>query len=96
MPPDNGEVEAWFMRWEFQKTRREDKEGYLTVGSDDLATNATLWPNLARRIGLEAAPLREIRNMPERTAPENTIEKSQEAGALYAELTSLAHAKLAS
>jgi hypothetical protein len=34
--------------------------------------------------------------MPERTAPENTIEKSQEAGALYAELTSLAHAKLAS
>ncbi|MBP6030769.1 MAG: hypothetical protein KA533_05005 [Sphingobium sp.] len=71
-------------------------DNVLIVPSDDLATNATLWPNLARRIGLEAAPLREIRNMPERTAPENTIEKSQEAGALYAELTSLAHAKLAS
>lgn len=59
----------------------------MIVPSDDLARNAALWPTLAQRIGIEPAPLQEIRALPERSAPDIAHSPAaEEAAELYREM----------
>lgn len=88
----------WLTRWvsahrALLATARE-WPNVLLVPSDDLARDPALWPAIARRIGIEAAPLQEIRAMPERAAPE-AGDAETEARDLYAQLVTQARTDLA-
>lgn len=67
----------------------------LLIPSDDLSRDPTLWPAIARRIGIEAAPLQEIRSLPERAAPEFDNTLASEARELFKVLMEQARADLA-
>ncbi|MEZ5654630.1 MAG: sulfotransferase [Sphingobium sp.] len=61
----------------------KDHANIQIVPSDHLAANTSYWPALARRIGIDPSPLREIRAMPLHLDPEASAAAKPEAARLY-------------
>ncbi len=88
----------WLARWVSAHrallAAAQEGQNVLLIPSDDLARDPSLWPTIARRIGIDAAPLQEIRALPERSAPDIS-DGAAAARDLYQQLIAQARVALA-
>lgn len=90
--------EYWLSQWIaahraiFAVAREHDN--ILIVPSERVARDPKAWPAIARRIGIDPAPLQEIRAMPERTNGGGPVASTGEALEMYRNMVDYADSRL--
>ena len=95
---DPQELDYWLAQWIAAHRRIEalerEHENIQLVPYHALTSDAGTWPAIARRIGIAAAPLKEIRFSPDKSGGHSTEEAEDEATILYRHLDDRARQSL--